>query len=58
MICHCCWLSVVERANGLFRKPFQDKLTQMAINNEITYDERWLAGMEMTRRYRCAILAT
>jgi 4-hydroxybutyryl-CoA dehydratase/vinylacetyl-CoA-Delta-isomerase len=27
----------MARANGLSQKPFQDKLTQMAINNEITY---------------------
>jgi 4-hydroxybutyryl-CoA dehydratase/vinylacetyl-CoA-Delta-isomerase len=27
----------MARANGLAQKPFQDKLTQMAINNETTY---------------------
>ncbi len=27
----------MARANGLSQKPFQDKLNQMAINNEITY---------------------
>jgi 4-hydroxybutyryl-CoA dehydratase/vinylacetyl-CoA-Delta-isomerase len=27
----------MARANGLSMKPFQDKLTQMAVNNEITY---------------------
>ncbi|GAB1475673.1 4-hydroxyphenylacetate 3-hydroxylase family protein [Bacillota bacterium] len=27
----------MARANGLTQKPFQDKLTQMAINNETTY---------------------